>query len=274
MRRLLAALHVIPTEYRAVVVAGESGTGRSRVAAWIDQAWWPQRGATVIECGMDAALVEQELTRMRSAKRPRTLILDHVDSLERLRSRLLDLRRDKRIGKPAAWSVVATCLPASAETVLEAMRSAFGSAPRIHVPPLRERREDLSALVRALLEPTAPDDRPPTRISASAMDALASYHWPGNVTELQEVLARSLLAAGRDPVLLEHLPCAVRRPHSGGDYADETLESVERIHILSTLQRYHGHRGKSASALGIHPNTLLRRLASYGLGRRRRRTTS
>ncbi len=132
----------------------------------------------------------------------------------------------------------------------------------IEVPPLRERTGDIPALAEHFLKRLCPR-RAPT-VAAQAMSALMSYHWPGNVRELRNVIERAVILAQDGPIALEHLPAnLVAEPTpavaSGGE-RPPSLDQVEARYLQALLERFDGHRGKVAAALGISERTLYRKL--------------
>ena len=129
----------------------------------------------------------------------------------------------------------------------------------LHVPPLRERKEDIPALVEHFLH-HLPSSRP-CRISRAALQLLHDYDWPGNVRELQNVIQRATLLRRGDmlePADFTGLSSTVPpRP------ANRRLDEVEKAHILETLRETGGHRGRAAEILGLDPKTLYRKLRNY-----------
>lgn len=140
---------------------------------------------------------------------------------------------------------------------------------KIEIPPLRERKEDIPLLVEHFLGRLSPR-ADSAAISEKAMGCLLSYNWPGNVRELRNVLERSLILAENGLVTESSLPKElVDRPHTENQtdqgFAANTLESMEKDHILHMLSLYGGNRQKTAQALGIGRKTLYRKLEKYGL---------
>jgi DNA-binding NtrC family response regulator len=136
----------------------------------------------------------------------------------------------------------------------------------IHVPPLRERPEDVPLLTRHFLHVFAPLGK--KSVSSDAMNVLSRYYWPGNVRELQHVMRRALILSPKDQVEPEDLPLdlQVNRASPGvvtSSGSLSTLGEVERQHILRVLEQVKGHRGQAAQILGIDPKTLYRKLLTY-----------
>ncbi len=136
----------------------------------------------------------------------------------------------------------------------------------IHLPPLRERREDIPLLTQHFLHLFSPLGK--KTISPEAMKLFTRYRWPGNIRELQHVIRRALILSPKTQIEPEDLPLdlQVERGAPGRRSASPssaTLEEVERQHILQVLEEVKGHRGRAASILGIDPKTLYRKLIAY-----------
>ncbi len=136
----------------------------------------------------------------------------------------------------------------------------------IHLPPLRERREDIPPLAAHFAQRLqARHAQPPRSFSADAMRALLEHPWPGNVRELEHVVERALLLAQGTHVEPEDL--ALRGPAGQGDarFEQMTLEEVERHLIQRALVRTSGQVSEAARALGLSRSALYRRLQHHGL---------
>ena len=135
----------------------------------------------------------------------------------------------------------------------------------IHVPPLRDRREDIPLLVWSIIErrQTALGRRIDT-VPKRVMDALMHYGWPGNVRELQNVIERALILSPGPVLRLEESLAAPARP------TPDRLDEIERKHILGMLDRC-GWRingdGNAAAVLGLEPSTLRSRMQKLGIRR-------
>jgi DNA-binding NtrC family response regulator len=151
----------------------------------------------------------------------------------------------------------------------------------IHIPPLRERREDIEPLTRYLLQKIA--EQNPPEVSPEAMEALKSYDWPGNVRQLRNCLERAVLLCDHGVITLKEFPPEVvhkiqptahyptyESQKEGFTTSQPTtfaLRELEKRQILRALERTGWHRGKTAKLLGISPSTLYRRLKEYNLER-------
>ncbi len=140
------------------------------------------------------------------------------------------------------------------------------NAMHIDVPPLRERRDDISILVRHFVAQHNARHGTHKEVSSSAMDVLTGYHWPGNVRELRHAVDRGLVMADGDLVRPTDLPAEVRgvgvEPERGSTLP---LAEVERRHIAQVLAQVGGHRARAAQLLGISERNLYRRIHEYHL---------
>jgi DNA-binding NtrC family response regulator len=134
------------------------------------------------------------------------------------------------------------------------------SALTLHVPPLRERKEDIPLLIEHFIKSNA--DFRNKSFGKEALDILSRYAWPGNVRELQNVVHRTLLLSRNDAVGRDDLPADLF-PHTR--MSGKRLQDVEREHITKVLREAGGLRGKAARTLGIDPKTLFRKLSKYGM---------
>ena len=142
----------------------------------------------------------------------------------------------------------------------------------LHVPSLRQRREDIPALVGHFLALFRERfNRPALALSTEAHARLDAYDWPGNVRELRNALERAaaLASADSDTIEADHLlpPSASQSPE--GRAADTlsaplTLDQLERQHIIRVLENTGGNRERAAALLGISARTLYRKLREYG----------
>jgi len=136
----------------------------------------------------------------------------------------------------------------------------------LHLPPLRERPVDIPALASMLLARLAARfDLPNADLSPDALQALTGYHWPGNIRELENVLARALALRSGRTLSVKDLPPHIARP-GGANAAPQpaagllTMEEVERRHILHVLEQVGGNKVKAAEVLAIDRSTLHRKL--------------
>jgi len=298
VRRLIA---VAATAEAPVLVTGETGAGKNVVARCIHYGG-PRRALPFIGINCAAlpeALIEAELfgyekgafTGAAAARKGifemaegGTLFLDEIGEMPpHLQSKLLGVLDDgriKRIGGDTIRSVEVRIVAATGIDIAGAIaaRRFRGDlyyrlgVVTIHVPPLRERPEDLPALCRHLLGTLAGER--PVELPASELERLQAYAWPGNVRELRNVLERALILEGgprlHPGALLGAGPTAA--PAACSAPAEEmhgavTMAAVERAHLAASLQRHGGNLARTARAMGISLSTLKRKKKRFGLNR-------
>lgn len=139
----------------------------------------------------------------------------------------------------------------------------------IHVPPLRERKDDIPLLVASFLEEfSAENGKNIKGIDSRAKSAIYNYSWPGNIRELRNCIESAVVMCSGDEITLEDLPPTVSK--SAGEQsiiipANSTLEEAEKVIILQTLAANKNNKSKTADLLGIGRKTLHRKLEEYGM---------
>jgi two-component system response regulator AtoC len=145
----------------------------------------------------------------------------------------------------------------------------------IHVPPLRERKDDIPLLVEHFLQKHRfTDAHPPARISEEALNRLLQYDWPGNVRELEHTIERAVVLARGGVITAEQLAMEVDREIAiidlnqrltDGTSLSDLLVGTESRYIQRALLRSDGNRHAAAKLLGIDIATLEKKLAEHGL---------
>ena len=140
---------------------------------------------------------------------------------------------------------------------------------RIELPSLRDRRDDIPALVAhfAALHSRAQGKTPPT-VSNEAMKMILAYTWPGNVRELSNVIERACIFCDGDRLEVSHLPAELQAASDLPTALRDAVEEFERRHIAWVLRAAGGNRERAARMLEVDPATLYRRLAKYQLSER------
>ncbi|MDP1823594.1 MAG: sigma-54 dependent transcriptional regulator [Archangium sp.] len=284
-----------------VLITGETGTGKNRVARAIHQAsgrsaapWVTLNCAAVPEQLIEAELFGWERGAFTGATGAReglfelaqggTLLLDEIGEMPaHLQSKLLSVLEDKEVRRLGGRSARATDVRiiAATNTDLDTRVSAgqFRSdlfyrlnVVRLELPPLRERAEDLPVLCRDLLARLGRGTHLPP-LAPGELERLAAYAWPGNVRELRNVLERTLILHRdvlRPSELLapagRALPVRAVVPVPDED-ADLSLERMERRLMEQALCRHRGNFTAAARALGISLSTMKRRARAHGLER-------
>jgi DNA-binding NtrC family response regulator len=135
----------------------------------------------------------------------------------------------------------------------------------IHLPALRERREDIPALAAHFLARYAARYRRPVQgFDSAALQTLMQYPWPGNVRELDHTIERAVLMCRTDEIQPADLALSTQRTQTQG-LEDLSLEAVEAMLVRKALQRYQGNVSQAAEALGLSRGALYRRMEKYGL---------
>ncbi len=272
-----------------VLLCGESGTGKELVAKAVHDSSPHVEGPFIpVNCGaIPDTMIESELFGHEMgaftgahAKKPGlleiadhgTLFLDEIGDMPRQLQvkflRVLETGKFYRVGGTREVTVdvkyvAATNKDLKREVELEGFRADLYyriSALTIHIPPLRERKEDVPILVAHCIK-TNPLFKA-KKFSAEALRILSSYAWPGNVRELQNVVHRALLLSRHDVIGPTDLPSDLA---AGRVSSCTRLEEAEREHILRILKEAGGHRGRAAELLEISPKTLYNKLMSYGV---------
>jgi len=291
----------------AVLVTGESGTGKELVARAI-HTHSPRASApfVAVNCGaLTETLLESELfghvkgsfTGATSSKRgifehagEGTVFLDEVsETSPGLQVKLLRVLQEREVvpvGGSEVIKVRARVIAAS-NSDLEKL-SAAGAFRRdllyrlnviqLHLPPLRERRDDIPLLVSHFILKHSLKDQAPATIEEEAMRALCTYAWPGNVRELENVVERAITLSQGGRITSNDLPLTMSLEHSGNattplsadDLADlfsglPNLDELERRYILHVLEATGSNRKRAAEILGINRKTLYRMAARFGI---------
>jgi len=140
----------------------------------------------------------------------------------------------------------------------------------IEVPPLRERRDQISAIASELLVKACADaNRPPMALTKESLARLESYDWPGNVRELKNAIERAVLLSQGDTLDPMALPAGDAADDAAGARLRNDLAAFERQRIVEALEKCAGNQTKAAQLLGISRRTLVSRLGEYNLPRPR-----
>lgn len=285
----------------SVLLIGESGTGKEEVAQLLHQKSHRARGPFVrVNCaaipldlfeseffghrrGAFTGAVSDREGRFRVAHRG-TIFMDEIDSMpEAAQMKVLRVLQDgvfERVGDSHSTLVDVRVIAASnvdLEQEVEAGRFRRDLFYRInvmtlHLPPLRERREDIPVLAESFLgEFTARFGKPMNSIHPDTLGILNSYHWPGNIRELRNVIERAVLLEKSNQLLPSSLPFDPRQQSQAGERADLNLRSrlaaEERSALSEALRRSGGVRREAARLLGIDERNLSYFLKKHGLGR-------
>jgi two-component system response regulator HydG len=294
----LAASHDVP-----VLVSGETGTGKTYLARLMHQCSPRHKHRfLVISCGALAAnLIESEFfghvkgafTGADQGKEGKfaaagdgTILLDEIDTLgldqQTNLLRVLETGEFEPVGSNQTRVCTARIIAASNWNLDEAVES--GKFRRdlyyrlhvmtFHLPPLRERVQDIAPLARSMAARFNTKFRKNLfRINPEAVAALEAFPWPGNIRQLENVVQQAVLVSTGPELLLSHLPPAVQKystpnlssANGHGKLLGQSREELERNLIRSTLAQCRNSRTDTAHALGISRVTLYKKMRKYGL---------
>ena len=301
IRKVIADIRKVAPSTIPVLVTGESGTGKELVAAAIHRLSRRanKRYATFNTAGQSESLLEDQLFghvrgAYTGADRDRegvfeyadggSIFLDEVGDMPLVMQprllRVLESGEVIRLGSNDPRTVDVRFISATNRDLAKMVQEGEFredlyfriKGASIHIPPLRERRDDIPLLVNhAVGRYAAEMDRPIPTVTEPAMLRLVSYHWPGNVRELFNAVHRMVIASEGDRIELRDVPEEVRSNDDGedspsmGSLAGMGLDRLEKEAIRQTLQLTGGNREKTADMLGIGERTLYRKLKEYGL---------
>jgi transcriptional regulator with PAS, ATPase and Fis domain len=209
-----------------------------------------------------------------------TLFLDEIGEIPmHLQSKLLGVLEDhkvRRLGGEIFQPVDVRIIAATSQSLETMLGKSFRSdlyyrlsVIRVHLPPLRERRQDIPDLCRTLLGKLLISGMKPV-LPESEMQALMNYDWPGNIRELRNILERSMIhRKGEDLKPSEFLIKPDRGPQPTNETEPsstiQSLAELEKKHVQMTLEKLGGNYTQVAKVLGIALSTLKRKLHEYGL---------
>ncbi|MBS0208077.1 MAG: sigma-54-dependent Fis family transcriptional regulator [Planctomycetes bacterium] len=308
MQTLRAAVSRAAPTVETVLIHGESGTGKELVARTIhSQSQRADRPLVSLNCpALSAHLLESELFghergAFTGADAPRTgrfeladggtILLDEITELDlSLQAKLLRVLQEKtfeRVGSSRTQKcdvrVLATTnrdlrTEVAAGRFREDLFYRLAVIP-LRVPPLRERREDVPLLVDHFLKrASARLGQPTCALDNITRALLRDYHWPGNVRELENIVTRASVLGADRPITVDDVrPWLIDAPAVSTAATSATvpvglsLQEMERQLIEATLEKFDGHRAKTAQALNIGLRTLSGKLKEYGYAPRAKR---
>jgi len=324
MQEIFALLQQAGPSRACVLITGESGTGKEMVARTL-HALSPRRQGPFIAINCAAlpeTLIESELFghekgAFTGASERRagcfevsqhgTLLLDEIGEMPmQTQAKLLRILEDskvRRLGGRTEFEVDVRVVAATNKVPEEAVRGGHLREDlyyrlnvfHIHLPPLRERIEDIQPIAATLISDlNRKHECRVSEVSGSVLDALERHTWPGNVRELRNVLERAVILAGEGSIELKHLPAflqgkpatvAVTAASSAGTEESvpapatpqedhetvkfqigTTVEEAEKALILRTLDHTGHNKTRAAGILGISLKTLHNKLKEYGAG--------
>ncbi len=295
MKPVLKLMEQVGPSDASVLITGEHGTGKELVAEWM-HAVSPRAGRPLIAVNMGGipdGLFESEMfghvrgafTDARSDRMGRfeladggTLFLDEVATVplgqQAKLLRVLQSGVVERVGSSKGRKVDARVLAATnADVRAEVAAGRFRedllfrlNTIEIHLPTLRDRREDIGPLAALFLSRHAARYRKPlTGLDDDAVRTLLAHGWPGNVRELDHAIERAVLLAQGDSIRAADLALGGAGAPAGPRLEDMTLEDVEKVLIRKTLDRCGGNVTQAAKALDLSRSAMYRRIQKHGL---------
>jgi two-component system NtrC family response regulator len=296
MQAIFKAIHKVASTDVPVLITGESGTGKELISNAIHKAGGRREGPFIaINCGaIPETLIESELfghekgafTGAAAQMRGRleysnggTLFLDEIGDLaHELQVKLLRFLQEKvveRTGGRQPIPVDGRVIAATNRNLEEAVQSgAFRedlyfrlAVMKIHLPPLRERGDDVILLAEHMLAAFSKELKVSgKRFSKGALDAIHKHDWPGNIREMQNSVKRAIVLSSGNLIKAEDmgLNAANSQTHKQGSLKD-AIGATEREMLADALNRNNGNISKTAKSLGISRPTLYDLIARHGL---------
>jgi PAS domain S-box-containing protein len=281
-----------------VIIFGESGTGKELVARAIHERGYRKEGPYVqVNCAaLNESLLESELFghvkgSFTGASRDRKgrfetahqgdLFLDEIGdipiSIQIKLLRVLESKQFEHVGDDRSIAVDVRIITATNRNLIELIsQNKFRedlyfriNVLPIHLPPLRQRKEDIPLLVETFMQRLNKKTRKNILgVQRGAMNALLEYHWPGNVRELKSVLHYAFTIAERGPITCDHLPPQFMG-HIELDEKKPSLLGVkdarDKQSLLEALKEAGGNQTRAAKILGVNRVTVWNRMRKYGI---------
>ena len=307
LQQVFSLIRQVAPSKAAVLVTGESGTGKEIVARTIHKLSPRRDGPFVaVNCAaMPETLMESELfghekgaftgaVERRAgcfelAERG-TLLLDEIGDMPvGTQAKLLRVLEDshvRRLGGKSEMVVDVRVIASTNKRLEEALQKGQIREDlyyrlnvfRIHLPPLRERKEDIPALVEALIRDlNLKHGCKVTDVEPGMLEVFQDHHWPGNIRELRNVLERAVIIAGEGTLTAAHMPQPFGALQAGPGSAGvdghsgvvtlrvgATVDEAEKALILLTLEHTRNNKTRAAEILGISLKTLHNKLKEYG----------
>ena len=298
IRRVQQLISKVAGSNNTVLIQGQSGVGKELVAREIhDQSPREAQPFVVVDCGMlNENLLQNELfghqkgafTGATALKHglfevadKGTIFLDEIGeispTIQSKLLRVLETSTFRRLGSTRDTKVDVRLVAATNRDLFELSKQGLFREDlfyrlnvfTIHVPPLRDREEDIALLARHFLHRAGPPGKEPKDLAPSTLEVLDKYEWPGNIRELQNVIESAVIMAEGPTVEAGDLPLSIQDECAPVelDLATESLslKELEKHYITLLLHRLGGHRAKVAKVLQISERNLYRKLKEYDL---------
>ncbi len=297
MKKVMDIVKRVSPSESTVLIMGESGTGKELIAREIHKHSLRQKAPfVVVDCGaLVETLFESELfghvkgsfTGAHVTKHGRfevanggTIFLDEISnislSIQAKLLRVIQEREVMRIGSSKPIKVDVRLIAATNENLAEWVKEGKFredlfyrlSVVPLHLPPLRDRKEDIPLLIDHFLQKYGRRTKKQIiGLNQDVLKALMQYDWPGNIRELENTIERAVVLSESDEIELDAL---VYHGISSGsslfspmDGAYRSLEEVEKEYIKTVLQARHGNKSQAAKVLGIDRKTLITKIKKY-----------
>ncbi len=295
-KQMVHLIHRVAPSGSTVLITGETGVGKERVAKLIHaRSSRAAKPFVVVECAaLQETLLQSELFghnrgAFTGADRAKpglfevanggTIFLDEIGEVspptQTKLLRVLDTSTFRHVGGTTEMRVDVRVLAATNRDLTAMIRQGMFredlfyrmSTIRIEIPPLRTRGTDVDLLAKHFVSLFNERFGSSKQIGADALRVLRQHSWPGNVRELLHVIEAAMVVCEGDTLLPEHLPASMRTaspaPSAEGTEKLPTLEEMERTHIERALHQSGGHRGNAAKLLGVSERNLYRKLKDY-----------
>jgi DNA-binding NtrC family response regulator len=290
MRKVLKEVESVAQTNSSVIITGESGTGKELIARAIHfnshRKFYP---LVSVHCGaLTESLLESELfghekgafTGAMYNRKGRfemadngTIFLDEIGTIStKMQIDLLGVLESKKLvrvgGNKEITSDFRVICATNRDLKSMVEKGAFRedlyyrlNVVNIYVPPLRERIEDIPLLVSYFIKKYCTSmNRPPVTIDPSALKRLEEFNFPGNVRELENMIERAIVIGNGKKIALKDLPLE----KSMISNSEESLEELEKMHILQILNKYNWNISRAAKALKVDRVTLYNKITRYG----------
>jgi len=288
--KIFETINAVKDSISSVLICGETGTGKELIARSLHfQSTRKGKPFVAVNCAaMPSGLLESELfgyekgaftgadrshAGLLESAQDGTIFLDEITEMSTgLQAKLLRFMQNgeiRRLGGHTTHNVTVRVVAAANRNIDEEIQKGtfrsdllYRFVVRLHIPPLREHKEDLPQLVESLLKKLG---YPAVRVSDDVMEMLIAYDWPGNVRELQNVLQQTILLSPFGLIQPENLPERFRQKRTDPCPALMPLEGAERGQILNGLNAMAWNISRTAQLLGIDRKTLRSKMQRYGL---------
>jgi DNA-binding NtrC family response regulator len=291
MREVLRTIEAVKDSESSVLISGETGTGKELIAKELhysssrrEKPFIAVNSAAIPKELMESELFGYERGAFTGALSRRigrfeeaaggSLFLDEIGELDlALQAKLLRVLQEKEIERLGSNKTIKVDFRLICSTNRDLQKELQEKRFRedlfyridvvwIHVPPLREKKDDIPILVEAFLKEFCVRERKMLRLSDEVMSTLYEYSWPGNVRQLRNVIERAVVMAKRESITPGDLPEEFNavKEHPAVVGPKMTLRELELQAIKNSLQRCDGNKSKAAKMLGISRKALYKRL--------------